>query len=109
MTCGGGERERERERKTERERERETFRYANAWGSPVPVAVGSVKSGLWMGFSRFNPRACVGRRWLLAQIYATARLAQSAERKALNLVVVGSSPMVGEWLLALLSTLPSLH
>ena len=25
----------------------------------------------------------------------TARLAQSAERKALNLVVVGSSPMVG--------------
>ena len=26
---------------------------------------------------------------------ATARLAQSVERKALNLVVVGSSPMVG--------------
>ena len=26
---------------------------------------------------------------------ASARLAQSAERKALNLVVVGSSPMVG--------------
>ena len=26
---------------------------------------------------------------------ATARLAQSAERKALNLVVVGSSPTVG--------------
>ena len=30
---------------------------------------------------------------------ATARLAQSAERKALNLVVVGSSPMVGDLLL----------
>ena len=28
---------------------------------------------------------------------ASARLAQSAERKALNLVVVGSSPMVGDW------------
>ena len=28
--------------------------------------------------------------------YITARLAQSAERKALNLVVVGSSPTVGE-------------
>ena len=28
-------------------------------------------------------------------ILITARLAQSAERKALNLVVVGSSPMVG--------------
>ena len=27
--------------------------------------------------------------------YVTARLAQSAERKALNLVVVGSSPTVG--------------
>ena len=27
----------------------------------------------------------------------TARLAQSAERKALNLVVVGSSPTVGEF------------
>ena len=27
--------------------------------------------------------------------YANARLAQSAERKALNLVVVGSSPTVG--------------
>ncbi len=30
---------------------------------------------------------------------ATARLAQSAERKALNLVVVGSSPTVGAFLL----------
>ena len=29
------------------------------------------------------------------QMLATARLAQSAERKALNLVVVGSSPTVG--------------
>ncbi len=28
-------------------------------------------------------------------IFTTARLAQSAERKALNLVVVGSSPTVG--------------
>ena len=28
---------------------------------------------------------------------ATARLAQSAERKALNLVVVGSSPTVGAY------------
>ena len=27
----------------------------------------------------------------------TARLAQSVERKALNLVVVGSSPAVGDW------------
>ena len=29
------------------------------------------------------------------QILVTARLAQSEERKALNLVVVGSSPTVG--------------
>ena len=29
--------------------------------------------------------------------WAAARLAQSAERKALNLVVVGSSPTVGVW------------
>ena len=28
-------------------------------------------------------------------VHASARLAQSAERKALNLVVVGSSPTVG--------------
>ena len=28
-------------------------------------------------------------------LYLAARLAQSAERKALNLVVVGSSPTVG--------------
>ena len=32
---------------------------------------------------------------------ATARLAQSAERKALNLVVVGSSPTVGVFLFGL--------
>ena len=32
---------------------------------------------------------------LKANCYSTARLAQSAERKALNLVVVGSSPTVG--------------
>ena len=32
---------------------------------------------------------------LRAISHATARLAQSAERKALNLVVVGSSPTVG--------------
>ena len=31
----------------------------------------------------------------MAHFLASARLAQSAERKALNLVVVGSSPMVG--------------
>ena len=31
-------------------------------------------------------------------LLATARLAQSAERKALNLVVVGSSPTVGIFL-----------
>ena len=30
------------------------------------------------------------------KVTASARLAQSAERKALNLVVVGSSPTVGE-------------
>ena len=29
--------------------------------------------------------------------FGTARLAQPAERKALNLVVVGSSPTVGVW------------
>ena len=32
----------------------------------------------------------------LPRAFSTARLAQSAERKALNLVVVGSSPTVGE-------------
>ena len=31
--------------------------------------------------------------------FTTARLAQSAERKALNLVVVGSSPTVGAFLI----------
>ena len=30
-------------------------------------------------------------------VFLTARLAQSAERKALNLVVVGSSPTVGDF------------
>ena len=30
--------------------------------------------------------------------FTSARLAQSVERKALNLVAVGSSPTVGEWL-----------
>ena len=30
------------------------------------------------------------------KVTASARLAQSAERKALNIVVVGSSPTVGE-------------
>ena len=34
------------------------------------------------------------------RLLATARLAQSAERKALNLVVVGSSPTVGVCLFA---------
>ena len=33
---------------------------------------------------------------LTFQAYVKARLAQSAERKALNLVVVGSSPTVGD-------------
>ena len=33
--------------------------------------------------------------WKIGLLSATARLAQSAERKALNLVVVGSSPTVG--------------
>ena len=37
------------------------------------------------------------RRSLLADFRSTARLAQSVERKALNLVVVGSSPTVGVW------------
>ena len=35
---------------------------------------------------------------------SVARLAQSAERKALNLVVVGSSPMVGVLVLSQAST-----
>ena len=34
---------------------------------------------------------------MLENLYAEAHLAQSAERKALNLVVMGSSPMVGEF------------
>ena len=34
-----------------------------------------------------------GNRWYIPRAYA--RLAQSAERKALNLVVVGSCPTVG--------------
>ena len=33
-------------------------------------------------------------------LFAVARLAQSAERKALNLVVVGSGPTVGELICA---------
>ena len=33
-----------------------------------------------------------------SDMYASARLPQSVERKALNLVVVGSSPTVGDYL-----------
>ena len=33
----------------------------------------------------------------MVQILTTARLAQSVERKTLNLVVVGSSPTVGDF------------
>ena len=44
-----------------------------------------------LGYARF--RVLFVARWACA--FATARLAQSAERKALNLVVVGSSPTVG--------------
>ena len=40
-------------------------------------------------------------RWGQKNSDARARLAQSAERKALNLVVVGSSPTVGELSLSL--------
>ena len=36
-----------------------------------------------------------------AVIFPVARLAQSAERKALNLVVVGSIPTVGVWCLSI--------
>ena len=48
---------------------------------------------------------CAGResmvmlKWVAA-LRCTARLAQSVERKALNLVVVGSSPTVGVFGLA---------
>ena len=34
---------------------------------------------------------------MFEKLILTARLAQSVERKALNLVVVGSSPTVGVW------------
>ena len=34
---------------------------------------------------------------MLENLHTEAHLAQSAERKALNLVVMGSSPMVGEF------------
>jgi hypothetical protein len=46
-----------------------------------------------------------------ATINTTARLAQSVERKALNLVVVGSSPTVGDacTLLLFLCVRPSAH
>ena len=44
--------------------------------------------------------SCVWR-WI-----ATARLAQSAERKALNLVVVGSSPTVGDFTLIAVAARP---
>ena len=37
---------------------------------------------------------------LYLNLLTTARLAQSAERKALNLVVVGSSPTVGALIFA---------
>ena len=41
--------------------------------------------------SKLNP-------WWVPEEMSLARLAQSAERKALNLVVVGSSPTVGAWI-----------
>ena len=40
---------------------------------------------------------------------ASARLAQSAERKALNLVVVGSSPTVGDSLIDKIGVSVYLH
>ena len=46
----------------------------------------------------FGAHVALGRRRdarVLVFVTGTARLAQSAERKALNLVVVGSSPTVG--------------
>ena len=41
---------------------------------------------------------CVAHKCFMEMDVSTARLAQSAERKALNLVVVGSSPTVGDLL-----------
>ena len=41
---------------------------------------------------------CMAYYYFMEMDMSTARLAQSAERKALNLVVVGSSPTVGDLL-----------
>ena len=47
-----------------------------------------LRENLTQGFRTNDMVACLS-------YFTTARLAQSAERKALNLVVVGSSPTVG--------------
>ena len=47
-------------------------------------------------------------KYILCLMMDTARLAQSAERKTLNLVVVGSSPTLGDLFAMLSNQLPHL-
>ena len=61
-----------------------------AVASLVKVVQDKIGNTILPGFSRV--KAFTGR---LFDATSFARLAQSAERKALNLVVVGSGPMVG--------------
>ena len=60
----------------------------DVWGIRTIICdIWTPKSFIFIGF-------CVV--YVQTKILAAARLAQSAERKALNLVVVGSSPTVGD-------------
>ena len=59
-----------------------------SWGVPVGFGMG-VDSWAEVSIARHI------RNWTMALPATSARLAQSVERKALNLVVVGSSPTVG--------------
>ena len=69
--------------------------------SPGPRSCLLVNRHVAMPRFRTRSTECCAAGWVRTQIddcsarESTARLAQSAERKALNLVVVGSSPTVG--------------
>ncbi len=67
---------------------------ARLWGSN-----GGTTTGWWWRGTDPTGRSVRSTMRKLVRVSCTeARLAQSVERKALNLVVVGSSPTVGVWL-----------
>ena len=67
---------------------------------PEGNPIGSFQTGLTRSPARYGQRRSLVGAGSAVEALGTsqARLAQSAERKALNLVVVGSSPTVGAFL-----------